>query len=277
MKQYKSLALIICYFGKLPWYFTYFVHSCKYNPTIDFFIITDDPGFAGALPDNVKLVKTTLHEINKLAAKKLGFPVSIKYGYKFCDFKPAYGFIFSDLLSNYDWWGHADLDIIFGDIRNFMTDDLFDRFDLISVRPDWLPGCFLLFRNAEKTNTLFTHSKDYKKVFGSDEHFCFDETNFAHDEFSDGLTYLEVKTEVESMMHVVKKMEAIGYIKPYFDLHIIEGIPGKLKWINGKIYYRSKYEVLLYHLIKLKKYYRPKSNRIEVPDRFSISSTRIYH
>lgn len=26
------MAIIICYFGNLPWYFHYFVHSGKYNP-----------------------------------------------------------------------------------------------------------------------------------------------------------------------------------------------------------------------------------------------------
>jgi hypothetical protein len=276
-KQNNTLALLVCYFGRLPWYFDYFVHSCKYNPTVDFFIVTDDTGYKKDLPPNVKLIKKTLEEISLLAAEKLGFPIHITYGYKLCDFKPAYGLIFSDILQTYDWWGHTDLDIIFGDIRNFMTDELFDNYDLVSVRPDWLPGCFLLFKNTDKINRLFTHSKDYKKVFSSDKHYCFDETNFAHDEFSDGLSYLEVETEIESMMHVVKRLEAISYIKPYFDLHIIEGVPGKLKWENGKMFYRGKYEVLLYHLIRLKKHYTPKKTDIVIPDSFTISPTKIYH
>lgn len=276
MTETKTLALLVCYFGKLPWYFEYFVHSCKYNPTVDFFIVTNDDGYCKPLPANVKLINTTLDEINVLAAEKLGFPVNITYGYKFCDFKPAYGYIFSDLLQGYDWWGHIDLDIIFGDIRNFITDEILDDFDLISVRPDWLPGCFLLFKNIDKINTLFTHSKDYKKVFSSDKHYCFDETNFAHDDFTDGKTYLEVPTEIESMMHVVKRLEAENYIKPYFDLHIIEGIPGRLKWENGKLFYRGLYEVLLYHLIRLKGHYTPKKSFASIPDHFSISPNKIY-
>lgn len=277
MEPDKSLALIVCYFGKLPWYFNYFVYSCKYNPTVDFFIITDDTGFCKPLPKNVKLIYKTLDEISILATEKLGFRVYIPYGYKLCDFKPAYGLIFSDMVGNYDWWGHIDLDIILGDIRNFITDELLDSYDLISVRPDWLPGCFLLFKNTGKTNTLFTHSKDFKKVFSSDKHYCFDETNFAHDDFTEGKSYLDVNTEIESMMHVVRRLEAAGYIKPYFDLHIIEGVPGKLKWENGKLFYRSKYEILLYHLIRLKKNYLPKTNRTYMPDSFAISPTKIYN
>ena len=79
------------------------------------------------------------------------------------------------------------------------------------------------------------------------------------------------------MMHVVKKLEETGYIKPYFDLFIIEGIPGKLKWASGKLTYRNKYEILLYHLIRLKKRYTPKASPLTIPDNFTISPTRIYH
>ncbi|HTD40793.1 MAG TPA: DUF6625 family protein [Mucilaginibacter sp.] len=277
MKQNKSLGLLICYFGKFPWYFDYFIHSCKYNPTIDFFIVTDDKTYSKSIPKNVKIVNRTIHDISILATEKLGIPVKINYGYKLCDFKPAYGLIFSELLKEYDFWGHCDLDIIFGNIRDFITDELMENYDLISVRPDWIPGCFLLFKNTTKMNTLFAHSKDYIKVFTSDRHYCFDETNFAHDAFTDGKLYHQVDTEIESMMHVIKRLEGDGFINPYFDLFIIEGIPGKLKWENGIMTYRNKYEILLYHLIRLKKNYKPKKKINYIPDTFTISPTRIYH
>jgi hypothetical protein len=273
----KNIALITCFIGKLPWYFEYFIHSCKHNSTVDFFIHADDITYSKTLPDNVKLIHTTLAEISTIATQKLGFTVNIRYGYKLCDFKPAYGLIFYELLKGYDFWGHCDIDIIFGNIREFMTKELLENYDIISVRPDWLTGCFLLYKNNTRINTLFKHSKDYKKVFESDKHYCFDETNFAHDEFSDDKSYLDINTEVESMMHVVKKMENINYINPYFDLHIIEGLPGKLKWENGRMFYRGKYEILLYHLIHFKNRYIPDNKNRTIPDSFSISTSQIYH
>src|ERR1700755_1065070 len=120
----KKIAFIVCYIGKLPWYFDYFVHSCKYNADIDFFILNDDESYKGALPANIKLIHTTLEDISTTATQKLGFKITIEYGYKLCDFKPAYGIIFSDLLKGYDFWGHCDIDIIFGSIREFLTDEL---------------------------------------------------------------------------------------------------------------------------------------------------------
>ncbi len=277
MDKMKSIAILICYFGKLPWYFEYFVHSCRYNPSIDFYIVTDVSTYSSDLPPNLKLTKITLLELSIRATKKLGFKVQIREAYKLCDFKPAYGVIFSDILKRYDFWAFGDIDVIYGNIRNFITHDLLENYDLISVRPDWIPGCFLLFKNYDKMNTLFMHSKDYKKVLMSERHYCFDETNFAHDDFTDGKLYTEVNTEIESMMHVVKKLEASGYIKPYFDLFIIEGIPGKLKWVHGKLTYRNRFEVLLYHLIRLKKIYSPKRKLKRIPNVFSISPTKIYH
>lgn len=272
----KTIGFITCFFGQLPWYFAYFVHSCKYNMSVDFIIITDDTSYIGPLPANVRLIYRTLEEIKALASEKLGFAVCINHGYKMCDFKPAYGMIFSEWLGDYDFWGHTDIDIIFGDIRQFMTEDILNEYDVISVRPDWITGCFLLYRNAEWVNKLFTHSKDYKKVFTSPAHYCFDETNFAHDAFSDGISYLDIHTEVESMMHVVSRLGAENKLKVYYDLHIIEGLPGKLKWENGKMYYRNKYEIMLYHMIYFKKQYIPKTIGA-IPQKFIVSPTRIYH
>ncbi|HZY38617.1 MAG TPA: DUF6625 family protein [Mucilaginibacter sp.] len=276
-KKEKSIALFTCYIGKLPWYFNYFGHSCGYNPSIDFYIISDDHDYQPALPKNVKLVYKTLEDINLLVGAKLGLNVNIANGYKLCDFKPAYGIIFSDLLKGYDFWGHCDIDIIFGCIREFITDGLLENYDLISVRHDYISGCFLLYRNISKLNTLFLQSKDYKKVFTDTRHYCFDETNFAHETFGEGKKYFEIDTEIESMMHVVKRLEAANYINPFFDFMIIEGLPGRLKWENGKMFYKNRFEVLFYHLIYFKNRFSPKKQIRNIPDSFLISANKIYH
>ncbi|MCC6835558.1 MAG: hypothetical protein IT213_11250 [Cytophagales bacterium] len=271
----KSFALIICYMGKLPWYFSYFVHSCKFNPSIVFIVITDDKAYTDKVPSNIRFVYKTLSEVNELASDKLGFATRIVNGYKLCDFKPAYGLIFSEYIKGFDYWGHVDIDIILGNIREFITDDLLTKYELISVRHDYLTGHFLLFKNNEKMNHLFTLSKDYKTVLTSEKHYCFDETNFMFQPFTDGFSYKEIPSEIESMTHLVKRLEGEKYLKVHFDFLIIEGTPGKLRWNRGKMIYRNKYEVLLYHLIKLKGIYSPKKRPANIPDSFSISPTRI--
>jgi hypothetical protein len=279
MKKDKSIALLVCYYGTFPWYFNYFIHSCKYNPTIDFFIITDETIDAKLLPGNVKHIYKTINDINLLATKKLGFEINLTsaYPYKLSEFKQAYGLIFSELLTGYDFWGQCDTDVIFGNIRDFITNDLLENYDLISVRPEWVPGCFFLFKNILKMNTLFSKSKDYKKAFTSAEYLNFDETCYRHNEFKAGKTYMEINTEIESMMHVIQKAEAENYIKPFFDFFMIEGLPGKLRWENGRMFYKNRYEILLYHLIYLKNIYLPKRKINHIPDSFTISPAKIYH
>lgn len=276
MHKEKSVAIVICYIGKLPWYFDYFAHSCKYNPSVHFIIITDDKTYNKPVPENVLLIYKTLKEVNAIATEKLDFKTNIKSGYKLCDFKPTFGLLFSDLLKQYDFWGHGDIDIILGNIRAFITDELLTNYDVIAVRDDFLTGYFLLFSNNEKMKMLFTHSKDYKKILSSERHYCFDETNFHFKDFEKNTHYSKINSEVESMTHVVKRLDEEKFIKAYFDFHVIEGAYGKLSWNKGKLLYKNKYEVILYHLILFKSIYKPKKKIRKIPECFNISPTRIY-
>ena len=200
----QKILLITCYFGKFPWYFGLFLKSCRYNPTVDF-IIFSDCVVPDHLPENVEIVPFTLKEFNLLATEKLGFEVNIISAYKLCDFKPAYGVIFSEYTKTYNFWGMTDIDIVFGRIREFMTDDLLNAYDVISVRNDYPTGSFMLFKNSNKSNTLFMKSKDYKKVFMTNTHYCFDECNFRHRLLQEGEDIFAVDCEIESMHHVIKK------------------------------------------------------------------------
>lgn len=275
MKQkQKSIAIIICYIGKLPWYFDYFAQSCKYNPSIDFIIVTDDTGYSKPSSTNVRFIYKTLSEINHIAKEKLELPVQITTGYKLCDFKPTYGILFSELLKGYDFWGHGDIDVIYGNIRKFITKKVLQKNDLVSVRHDYVTGHFTLFRNTRKMNELFKLSKDFRKVLTSERNFCFDETNYTFEYFTLGISYENIPSEVESMTHLVRKLERERYLVAYFDFHIIEGTPGKLNWSKGKLIYRNKYEVMMYHLIKLKSVFLSKKKY--VGETFRISPTRIY-
>ena len=272
----SKIAVIVVYFGTTPWYLSYFFHSCKYNPSIDFLIFTDQKGFRSDVSKNVLVKQMTFREFIKLLSVRLKLEIDFDIPYKICDFRPAFGVVFEDYLKGYDFWAHADADVIFGNIRKFVTPVLLEKYDIISMRHDYILGCFTLFRNCTKVNLLYTFSSDYIKVFTSERHFCFDETNFSFAGFLDGQHYSKVESEVESMTHLVRRMQNIGYVSAYFDFHIIEGRPGKLKWHRGSLLYRNKFEVILYHLIRLKKIYQPLSGVRRIGETFRISPSRIY-
>lgn len=273
-----KIVLIVIYIGEFPWYFSYFLHSCRYNPSIDFFIYTDNLGIETMdIPDNVKFFNYTLSIFNQEASKALNLEIEVRNSYKLCDFKPTYGTIFYNRIIEYDFWGYCDIDIIWGDIRLFMTEELLGEYDIISARHDYLTGCFALYRNNESMRTLFKQSKDYVKVFLSKEYSFFDETSLGFEGFGKGLHYSLIKTEVESMTHVVRKLEELGIIRPYFEFQIIEGLAGNMIWDNGILTYRRKFESMCYHMIKFKHIYSEELDLLKkIQNRFRIGRKRIY-
>ncbi len=238
-------------------------------------MVLTDITYNNDLPENVIFVKKSLDEIKKLTSEKLDLAFQMDFPYKLCDLRPAYGVVFDDFIKGYDFWGYCDIDVIFGKIRNFMTSEVLDHYDVVSPRHGYLLGAFTLFRNTQKINELYKQSKDYKKVFSSSKHYCFDETNFVYEPFIREVSPYDIHTEIESMTHVVKKLNHQKYIHAYFDFHVIDGMPGYLKWENGTLTYKDKIEAMLYHLARFKKIYNPK--RVgKIPNTFHISPTRIY-
>lgn len=120
----------------------------------------------------------------------------IPQSYKLCDFRVAYGEIFSTLLIGYDFWGHCDNDLIFGDIREFITDDILEKNDRILSR-----GHFSLYRNTPGVNAVYKKtSPDYRTVFTSPKNFCYDEwpgtsrywRDHLDDRFYDGIVFDDI-------------------------------------------------------------------------------------
>jgi hypothetical protein len=148
--------------------------SCKANPTIEFRVITDQPDTLESLPDNVRVIATSITDIRKRLSDAVGFSVGLESGYKLCDFKPAYGLAFSDYFSSFSHWGHVDLDQLFGKIENFIPWETIDEYERLYHR-----GHMSIYRNSTIGNNLFRlphPSVSYEQIFKSPKHAAFDET-----------------------------------------------------------------------------------------------------
>ena len=170
----KSIGIVICYFGKWPAWLTYFLKSCAYNTTIDWLIFSDfklpiQPKY------NIKYHLLSKEHFNKLATRKLNFDINIEDSYKLCDFKPTYGKIFEDYLKPYNFWGYSDIDVIYGQIRNFLSDNILTNYDIVSTYKGFLSGPFCVYRNIPIINNLFTKSSRSKKILQNPSHIGFDE------------------------------------------------------------------------------------------------------
>ena len=126
------------------------------------------------MPKNVKIVKTTFDGIKKQIQKKFDFKISLERPYKFCDFRPAYGYIFEEYLKEYDYWGYCDIDVIFGDLSKFITEDILNKYEKIFTL-----GHMTLYKNTYKNNKRFMEKYNgkvlYRRYLSSNENFAFDE------------------------------------------------------------------------------------------------------
>lgn len=169
----NSICLIIPYFGPFPNYFQLWLESVRKNPDIDFCIITDQK-LQIDIPDNVTIVETTFNELRERIQELYDFKISLKKPYKICDFRPAYGEIFNNIIDKYDFWGYCDVDLIFGNIKEFITDAVLNEYERINLH-----GHLSIYKNSEKMNTLYkkeySNIMDYKLAFSTNQSCHFDE------------------------------------------------------------------------------------------------------
>lgn len=170
----KSICLTICYFGQWPPWIEFFLQSCAHNPTIHWHIITDC-GIPEYTPENVMFTQMTLKDLSELVSEKLQLHINLTHPYQLCDLKAAYHVIFDDMTQPYDFFGYTDIDLIYGNIRKFITEQMLADYDVITSRAEAMAGHFTLYRNAENSTRLYELSPHYKKIFQDDAHYSFTE------------------------------------------------------------------------------------------------------
>ena len=152
-----NIRIFIPYFGRFPSYFPFFLKSCGYNPEIEFLIFTDQE-LAGELPQNVKIHNMSFEAFKKMAQSKLALDehnLKVLTPYKLCDYKPAYGALFSDYLRDADFWGFCDVDLIFGRIFDVLSMEIMQDCDRVLNQ-----GHLTLYRNTPEINHLFEKKLD---------------------------------------------------------------------------------------------------------------------
>ena len=239
----KRIAIVIPYFGSWPKWFDFFLKTCKHNETIEWILFTDC-NIPKNAPDNVHFNEMKIEDFNILASKKTKVEVELESAYKVCDFKPAYGKIFEEYLSEYDFWGWGDLDVVYGKLRKVFTPYRMKNYDIISTRRYGTSGVLSILKNSEKIKNIYRKSPDYKKVFKSSVGYAFDETGG----FFEG-------RDVVGFTEVVKNQEVKYHFWDYASTDKnIEKEKLDVYWENGSLYdMRYGMEIALYHFLDRKK------------------------
>jgi hypothetical protein len=144
-----SMRLVVPHFGQRPPYLPLVLRSMAANPDVSWLLLTEQP--VSDAPPNVAVQLCGFDDLVRRIQGSFDFEISLDRPYKVCDFRPAFGEIFADELAGYDFWGHSDLDVIFGRIREHLPAAAFEADKIL------FNGNFSLYRNNAETAGWYRH------------------------------------------------------------------------------------------------------------------------
>jgi hypothetical protein len=230
--------IIIPYFGRFPSFFQDFLNSCKFNKSFNWLIITDDYTNYD-FPINVKVIYDSFPEFVSKIQSRFDFKIEIKRPHKLCDFKVAYGYIFNEEIAGYDYWGHGDLDVIYGDLNKFLNPLMNEGYDKI-----YSLGHLSIYKNNLKVNTAFKsniNGKDvYKYVFTNDFGYAFDEWHCRLGSINDifkteGFKFYEFN-QCANLDSQFSGFKLSNYIINFGNYSLDTNYQNVFKFNNGKLY-----------------------------------------
>ena len=177
-KTLPTIAILMPYFGKWPFWIELFIESCRKNPTIDWFFFSDC-GSLESFPENIKYQEMSFDQYKALVSSRLSIHFDPDNAYKICDIRPAFGLIHQELISSYDFWGFGDLDLVYGDLRTLYTPEYLSKFDIYSNHATRVSGHLCLFRNIEKMQQVFKKIPSWQEKFSNPLHLAIDERAFS--------------------------------------------------------------------------------------------------
>ena len=136
------------YFGEYPEFLNKWISNMEYLKPL---------GYDYLIFSNLKLFEQRVRD-------KLGIePCIISGTGKPWDYRAAFGELFEDEIRGYDYWGHTDFDCVYGDINKFMPDEELVKYDIWSNHHNYICGPWTIYRNCEKTKSIFRLCPDWKE------------------------------------------------------------------------------------------------------------------
>lgn len=236
INQSNRICLLSPYYGTFPNYFHIWLESASKNKNIDFYIISDSE-YNFKSYDNIFLIRRSLKDIKDKIEKIVGFKVELEKPYKLCDYRPAYGLIFDDLIKDYNYWGWCDPDIVWGDMSLLLTDNILNEYEVIG-------GCgqLTIMKNTDKLNNYFFYQSRKIKSFSFLE-ACKTKRNLIFDEWGapEIRRYLNIKTTSLYDWLFLKALDIIPPIyttnnRPYPLMMRFTSSPLMVEYSDGKIW-----------------------------------------
>lgn len=168
----KPCVLILPYFGGFPNYFPLFLRSVAKNKSVNLLLFTDND--VPEAPPQVRVVRESFTHFSNRFRQVFGPEICLSTPYKLCDYKPMYGEVLQEFLTGYDYWGHCDCDLLFGNLDELLLPLLQQGYDKL-----FAAGHLTLYKNNAENNAVFRRSLEgkllYREVISTDRIVWFDE------------------------------------------------------------------------------------------------------
>jgi len=228
----KDLLVIIIYFSdKWPPWFPLFLKSCEKNSWVDWKIFTNIAPISA--PDNVSFIDFSLDSFKKLAEEKIGVTPTFTDPYKICDFRITFGVMFEEYLKDYKYWGHGDIDVIYGNLGKFLAPIISYEYDIISLAYNRLTGHLGLLKNVPEVINKYQLLENFKGLLEDPYMKWVSEYSFSN-----------LFKRRECFFQDLDPFDRFMY-KKNSNFIFIEGL-----WDNGTLYVKDeekKIEVPIYH------------------------------
>lgn len=226
----KKVILLMPYFGQWPEWFALYLESCRWNPTIDWLFFTDCSIPENA-PPNVRFVPISFRDYQQIVSERLGITFKTEHSYTLCNLRPAYGLIHQEYLDGYDYFGFGDVDVIYGDIRAFYTDEVLSH-NTVSTHRKRVSGHLFLMKNNERWVNAFRKIPNWQDLMSQPVNVPMDEGYFT--KLLCG--YRRLPTALRQLW---------GIVDPYKRNHLFQErfstILSELPWMDGSYRYPTKW------------------------------------
>ena len=120
MAQAARLLVMTVFFGPLPPWLPLTLYSMEANHGVDF-VVVGDAKPPSVLPKNVRFENIAYDEMQRRIGQLTGKRVKYLNTYKANDIKPLLPALYPSAFEGYEWWGWADLDVVFGNLLKFLA------------------------------------------------------------------------------------------------------------------------------------------------------------
>ncbi|SDS24452.1 hypothetical protein SAMN05216598_0975 [Pseudomonas asplenii] len=217
------ILFIIPYFGSWPFWMPFFLESCRHNPDIDWLLFSDC-GIPENTPPNVTIESMSFGDYCQHVSRRLEIDFAPKAAYKLCDIKPALGYIHADRLEGYDFWAFGDIDLVYGNLREYFTAERLAGYDLFSTHERRVAGHLCLMRNTKRKREVFMRIKSWRERFTDHEHHALDEGAFSR-------IFLWRKNFPKPLFNLVGKFNPWRRRSEFTECFSTPG--GVIKWHDG--------------------------------------------